>query len=244
MRAWLWRDAPAAGILRRGTPVRSLQAACLAPDSPPAPHEGAGVRGSPHLPRAPALTLISDMPGPALIVIDVQRGFRDPSWGVRNNPACEDNIAALLAHWRSQAWPVVYVRHDSELPGSPLAPGQPGNELEPILSAAPDVLVTKHVNSAFYGEPDLRGWLDARAITAVTVCGITTNHCCETTARMAGNLGYETTFVIDATYTFARRDLAGGELSADELMRVTAANLHGEFATVVRTAALLAVASG
>ena len=38
----------------------------------------------------------------------------------------------------------------------------------------------------------------------MTVCGITTNHYCETTARMAGNLGYDPAFVLDATRTFDR----------------------------------------
>ena len=56
----------------------------------------------------------------ALIVIDVQRGFADPYWGLRSNPAFEDNLAALLAHHDG---PVVLVRHDSREPGSPLAPG-------------------------------------------------------------------------------------------------------------------------
>ena len=64
--------------------------------------------------------------------------------------------------------------------------------------------------------------------------GITTNHCCETTARMGGNLGYDVRFVIDATHTFDR-----GELTADELAKATATNLHGEFATVTRTEELL-----
>lgn len=33
----------------------------------------------------------------ALIVVDGQQGFDSPVWGPRNNPVCEDNIAALLA---------------------------------------------------------------------------------------------------------------------------------------------------
>ncbi len=181
---------------------------------------------------------------PALVAIDVQHGFRDPSWGTRNNPECEANIARLVAYWTSRGWPLVYVRHDSAEAGSPLAPGQPGNELEPFLEAEPDLLVVKHVNSAFYGEPDLHGWLSARGIGAVVICGITTNHCCETTARMAGNLGYDTTFVLDATYTFARRGPDGVELAADDLARATAASLHGEFATVCGTEGLLETLGG
>ena len=68
----------------------------------------------------------ADMPC-ALIVVDVQQGFDEPEWGQRNNPGCEANIGSLLDRWRAKRWPIVYVRHDSLLSGSPLAPGQPGN---------------------------------------------------------------------------------------------------------------------
>jgi nicotinamidase-related amidase len=175
----------------------------------------------------------------ALLVIDVQAGFADPVWGQRNNPDCERNIARLLGAWRTADRPIVFVRHDSVLPDSPLRPGQPGNALQPILTGDPDLLVTKHVNSAFYGEPDLHGWLQERSITSVAIVGIQTNYCAETTARMAGNLGYETFFVLDATHTFDVVAQDGGVISADELTRVTAANLHDEFAQVVATEDLL-----
>jgi nicotinamidase-related amidase len=173
--------------------------------------------------------------GPALIVVDVQQAFEDPCWGERNNPACEANIAALIAHWRAEGRPVVFVRHDSDEPGSPLAPEHPGNVFKDLITGEPDLLVVKSVNSSFHGEPDLQAWLDAHGIGTIYVCGITTNHCCETTARVGGNLGYDVRFVLDATHTFDRPDPYGGTVGADELARVTATNLHGEFATVIDT---------
>lgn len=180
----------------------------------------------------------------ALIVVDVQQGFEHPSWGQGNNPSCVANIERLLEAWRRHGQPVVLVRHDSQSPTSPLRPGQPGNDLSPAVQGPHDLLVTKTVNSAFYGTPSLDDWLRASGVTQVTVCGITTNHCCETTARMAGNLGYETTFVLDATRTFDRVGPDGAAVSADELARVTGANLHGEFATVVSTDAAVDQLSG
>ena len=179
---------------------------------------------------------------PALIVVDVQRGFADPAWGRRDNPACERNIAALVSGWRERGWPVVFVRHDSVEPGSPLAPGTPGNALrDDVLGGEPDLLVTKSVNSSFHGSPSLQDWLDGRGIGTIYVCGITTNHCCETTARVGGNLGYDVRFVVDATHTFDRLHPAGDVIPAEQMARVTAANLHGEFATVIETATALAV---
>lgn len=169
----------------------------------------------------------------ALIVIDVQQGFNEEFWGTSNNPECEVNILALLEKWRSNDWPVVLVRHDSISLHSPLRPGQPGNDFMPGIAGKHDLLITKTVNSAFYGTPNLADWLKKEAINSVVICGITTNHCCETTARMAGNLGYEVTFVIDATRTFDFKDMKGQVIKADEMARVTGANLQGEFAQVV-----------
>lgn len=174
-----------------------------------------------------------------LIVIDMQNGFNDPAMPPSNNPNCDDNVRALLNKWRSEAWPIVLVRHDSKGATSVLRPGQLGNELMPGIDGERDLLVTKSVNSAFYGEPDLHAWLQNAGFQDLVICGIQTNYCCETTARMAGNLGYSVEFVLDATRTFDLTDLAGNRVTADELARITATNLHGEFATVVSTASLL-----
>lgn len=171
----------------------------------------------------------------ALIVIDVQKGFSE--WdikGERNNPNCEENVARLIVAWRNAKQPIVFVRHDSVMENSVLRPGQPGNDFKDVVSGEPDLLVTKSVNSAFYGTPDLYRWLQANEIAAVAICGIQTNMCCETTARMAGNLGLDTWFVLDATHTFAK-SFAGEKISAEDLAKTTAVNLAGEFADVIST---------
>jgi len=184
--------------------------------------------------------------GWVLVVVDAQRGFDDPGWGARNNPACDDNIAALVDDWSSHGRPLVYVRHDSAeaeagLPSAVLIPGNPGNELRDYLGKAePDLLVSKHVNSAFHGSPDLHAWLLGQQAAGIVVCGITTDHCCETTVRVGANLGHDVLFPIDATFTFDRRHPDGTMLSADEITRATAASLHDEFANVTSTAEILA----
>jgi nicotinamidase-related amidase len=175
----------------------------------------------------------------ALIVVDVQTGFADPSWGPRDNPACEENVAALIAAYRRRGEPVVFVRHDSEEPDSTLRPDRPGNAFQEVVHGEPDLLVAKQVNSAFLGDPPLEPWLRERGVEGIAVCGITTNHCCETTARMGANLGFAVRFVLDATHTFDRVGPDGAVFPAELLARVTAANLHGEFAAVVRTAELV-----
>ncbi|MEU2184408.1 cysteine hydrolase family protein [Streptomyces thermolilacinus] len=182
----------------------------------------------------------------ALIVVDVQKGFAEPPWGRRNNPGAEGNIAALIDAWQASGRPVVFVRHDSVSPRSPLRPGQPGNGFQDLVEerrgkgAGPELLVTKSVNSAFYGEPDLDAWLRGAGVRQLVVVGVQTNMCAETTARMGGNLGYDVLFPLDATHTFDATGPFGWTLTADELARATAVSLHADrFARVVRTADVL-----
>lgn len=177
----------------------------------------------------------------ALIVIDMQRGFDDPYWGRRNNPGCEANVAALLAAWANRGEPIVLVRHDEPTPGHPLATGSPGNRFKPELDGvAADLVFGKRVHSAFHGEVDLRAWLTGRGIRDLVICGIQTEKCVETTSRVGGNLGFRVRVPIDATTTFDKPALDGGTITADELARVTSANLHRQFATVTTTGDVLA----
>ncbi|CAN5507074.1 cysteine hydrolase family protein [soil metagenome] len=183
----------------------------------------------------------------ALIVIDMQQGFNDATfWGKSSNPDCEENVELLMAAWKAHDLPIVVVRHDSRSPKSPLRSEQAGNNLMPFVSAVTaDLLVTKQVNSAFYGDPGLHEWLQEQGVNRLVICGIQTNMCVETTARMAGNLGYEVTVPLDATRTFDLSTTVPGlgemTLTADELMTATAVNLQaGGFARMVTTAEVTA----
>ena len=176
----------------------------------------------------------------ALIVIDVQKGFDDAAfWGHRNNPDCEANIARLIDVWRARRWPVVFVKHNSQNPASPLATSAEGNSLKPIITGQPDFLVEKSVHSAFYGEPDLKEWLDRYGIRRVAITGIQTNMCCETTARMASDLGYELLFVEDATHTFDVTNNNGEVFAADDIATYTALTIAADFGRVIGTSDLV-----
>jgi nicotinamidase-related amidase len=187
----------------------------------------------------------------ALVVVDVQKGFDELEfWGRRNNPEADENIASLIDAWQATGRPIVFVRHDSSKPESPLRQGQEGNDFKEYVEqrrgkgAGAELFVTKTVNSAFYGTPDLNAWFKAEGISQFVVAGIQTNMCAETTARMGGNLGYEVLFALDATYTFDLEGPFGWRRSADELAQTSAVSLHGGgFAAVVTTKELVAAAA-
>ncbi len=112
----------------------------------------------------------------ALVVVDVQKGFEDPFWGRRNNPDAERNITVLIDAWQESGRPVVFVRHDSpEQSRSPLRVGYEGNDFKDVVEerrgkgSGPELLVRKSVNSAFYGEPDLDGWLKGAGVRQIVI---------------------------------------------------------------------------
>jgi len=174
-----------------------------------------------------------------LLIIDVQKGFDDPRWGQRNNPQAEHSIAGLLAAWRASRRPVFHVQHLSILPDSPLRPENPGcafkDEVKPL---AGEPVFQKHVNSAFIGT-DLERVLHERNLDTLVIVGLTTPHCVSTSARMAGNLGFQVYVVSDATAAFALTGPDGRVYSAEEIHAVSLATIHNEFAQVLDCATVL-----
>lgn len=180
----------------------------------------------------------------ALLVIDVQQGFEDPAWGDRNNLEAEANIANLLDHWRTSGRPVIHVHHHSAHADGRFHPDKPGVRVKPEAAPLPgETVIVKRVNSGFIGT-NLEELLRARGIATLILVGLTTDHCVSTTARMAGNLGFTTYVVADATATFERRDHQGRSYSASQLHETALASLHGEFATIISCDAVRQASGG
>lgn len=178
---------------------------------------------------------------PALILIDIQKGFENIAYwgGHRNNPDAEVNAAELLKFWRQNKLPIFFIKHCSTNPKSPLAEGNPGNEIHDIVKPFPaETVIKKKVNSAFIGT-DLKELLDTASIRSLVIAGLTTDHCVSTTVRMAGNYGYETFLVADAVATFDKTGPDGQKYSAELIHETALASLHNEFATVLNMNELL-----
>jgi nicotinamidase-related amidase len=175
----------------------------------------------------------------ALIVIDLQKAIDHPSWGESNNPGAEENVAALLRAWRATGRPVYHIRHDSSEPDSHYRPGQSGHDFKPETQpVSGEAVIAKKTNSAFIGT-DLEARLRAAGQSVLVVAGAITNNSVEATVRMAGNLGFDTYLVEDATFTFGRRDWRGTWRTADEVHAMSLANLDGEYCAVAGTREIL-----
>jgi len=178
---------------------------------------------------------------PLLLLVDIQKGLDDTAYwgGHRNNPSAEQNMARLLTYWRDHDLPLIHVKHNSTTSVSPLRPGQVGNEFkEETQPRDGEQIIEKEVNSAFIGT-DLQRQLDEAGVKKIVVVGLTTDHCISTTTRMAGNLGYDTVVVSDATATFDKVGYDGQRYTAEVIHDTTLASLHEEFAEVLATEDLL-----
>lgn len=178
----------------------------------------------------------------ALIVVDVQRAFDE--WEAagkrRNNPDAVAKIADLLDAFRRQRAPIFHIRHEGTRPNSSFRPDGTGFPVkDEARERDGEPVIVKRVNSAFIGT-DLESRLRADGIKSVVICGATTNHCVETTTRMAGNLGFDTRLVRDATWTFDRVGPDGDAHSAEAIHTMTLSNLNGEFARIVTAAEAVA----
>ena len=179
-----------------------------------------------------------DLDRAVLLAVDMQQAFDAPPWPRRWNDAVDANGLALLDAWRVARRPISHVRHDSVQPGSPLAPGMPGNAFRPgFAPLAGEPLVTKSVNSAFIGtDLDLRlKRLDAKH---VIVFGISTDMCVSTTVRTGANMGWDMILVPDACDCFDLPDGLGGTIAAEDVQRAHVATLWFEFARLMSTAEL------
>ena len=183
---------------------------------------------------------ISKSDRPALILIDIQKGFDDVEYwgGERNNPDAEKNARILLDIWRDNQLPIFHIQHCSSNPNSLLNELKEGNKFKEIVKPINgEPVIKKNVNSAFIGT-NLETQLKENNIHTVVIVGLTTDHCVSTTTRMAGNFGFETFVVSDATATFNKKGIDGQHYSASLIHETALASLNGEFATVTTTAFL------
>jgi len=175
----------------------------------------------------------------ALVLIDIQIGidaYPDDAYdGPRNNPDAEQNMLKLLKAWRETGRPVYFIKHNSTDPNSLLRPELPTNALKDGFEPMGDeALIEKKVHSAFIGT-DLAERLSEAKTEYLVIVGLESNHCVETTTRMAGNLGFHTYVAHDAAATYPKVGFFGESYTAEQAHNMAMANLHGEFATVLAT---------
>jgi nicotinamidase-related amidase len=138
----------------------------------------------------------------ALIVIDVQESFLQlPLWAASSSPGIVTPVSRLVSAARDAGDLVIWVLHADPGSGGPFDPDRGGVRLMDGLEAGPgEPVLTKTAHNAFT-TTGLQQLLTSRGIRELVICGIRTEQCCETTARLASDLGFDVTFVTEATAT-------------------------------------------
>ncbi|MFD0489975.1 nicotinamidase-related amidase [Saccharopolyspora erythraea NRRL 2338] len=182
----------------------------------------------------------------ALLVIDVQESFRQrPNWAAISEPRIAEQVDRLVRMARDAGDLVVWVLHTEPGTGNVFDPESGFVRLLDDLRPQPgEPVLTKTSHNAFT-TTNLQQTLTAHGIRELVVCGIRTEQCCETTARVASDYGYAITFAVDATATQpiphwdapADRPLAEvladpRTLGTDEIIARTRYALAGRFATI------------
>lgn len=175
----------------------------------------------------------------ALLIIDVQKAIDHPSWGRRNNVDAEKNIQRLLEHWRKHKREVIHIQHLSSEAESSYRPNQEGCDFkEEVHPLEGEKVIQKRVQNAFINT-DLEAYLRAKGLNELLITGVITNNSVEASARMAGNLGFKTTVIEDATASFDKQDLKGHWHTAETVHALSLANLKDEYADIKSTQAIL-----
>lgn len=176
----------------------------------------------------------------ALVVIDIQNDyFPGGSMELVGADAAARVAAGLLGRFRQAGLPVVHVRHESTRPGSTFfLPGTPGAEIHPLLAPLPgESVVTKHFPSSFR-DTSLLEILREFSATRLTICGMMTHMCVDTSVRAAFDLGFACRLASDACAT---RDLsfAGRTVAAADVQTAYLAALGAVFAQVAPASELV-----
>jgi nicotinamidase-related amidase len=176
----------------------------------------------------------------ALLVIDIQESFRQrENWARVSTPDIAARGAELVDIARRAGDLVVWVLHSEPGTGNPFDPATGHVRLlDGLAPAAGEPVLTKTSRNAFT-TTNLQQILTEQGIRELVICGIQTEQCCETTARVGADLGFDVTYVTEATATFPIPHRSGvGELGVENIIERTEYALSGRFATISTIAEL------
>jgi nicotinamidase-related amidase len=178
----------------------------------------------------------------ALLVIDVQDSFKAlQRWERRNNPAFETHVDQLVKAYRGAGLPVFFVLHSDQ--DEVFRTTSPHYKLMDFLKPLPSEPILHKITRNCFTSTNLQRMLTQLGVRRLAVTGIQMEQCCETTTRLAADLGYDVDFVADATLTFPIAHVVDGkvvgELGVAEIAERTCYALRDRFARIADTRGLV-----
>ena len=177
----------------------------------------------------------------ALLIIDIQNDyFPGGAMELVGSVAAGEKAGRLLAGYRAAHIPVIHIQHlSSRAEATFFLPGTVGAEIHHCVAPAEgEPVFHKHYPNGFR-ETGLLSFLREQGITDLTVAGMMTHMCVDTTVRAGFDLGFSCTLAHDACAT---RDLAfgGRNVPAPEVQTAYIAALGAVFARPLATEEIMA----
>ncbi len=165
-----------------------------------------------------------DMSKEALLLIDIQNIYFTPGPMLLHKPKeAARKAAQLLEKFRSEGKTVIHVQHNFKMLSGIHSLVKPMNN---------EKIVHKDYPNSFL-KTDLRGYLEEQGITKLTVAGMMSHMCVDTTVRACQDYGYEVTVIDDACTTMPLKH-GDRKIDAETVHAVYMAALADGFAEVVR----------
>ena len=167
----------------------------------------------------------------ALILIDIQNMyFTEGTYKLHKPEEAAEKAAKILEKFRKEGKPVIHVRHMFKVDGL-----ENGGYLlefnEAVKPKENEIIVSKNYPSSFL-KTNLKEVLDKLEIGKLTIVGMMTHMCIDTTVRAAQDYAYDVTVVHDACTT---KDLMFNDkkIDAETVHKSIMASINGMFAKVV-----------
>ncbi|WP_445620377.1 isochorismatase family protein [Kushneria sp. Sum13] len=179
------------------------------------------------------------MSATALLLIDVQASFPAKDyWDDTLAEAWRPYQHRLLDLACITGTPIIRIFHETPASGGAFDPSK--GLIHPLEGFEDKAAVTFHktAHNAF-SDTGLERWLRRHHIDRLAISGIRTEQCCETTARVGSDLGFDIDFVSEATLTFPMQR-GGRTWPAEEIRARTELVLEDRFARIVTVDTLTA----
>lgn len=170
----------------------------------------------------------------ALVMIDLQNDyFPGGAMELVGSDTAARRAKELLTAFRKRGLLVIHIQHISLKPGATFfIPGSPGTDIHPLVLPEKGELVFQKSLPNSFRDTSLLYHLDKEDITHLTIAGMMTHMCIDTTVRAAFDRGFSCTVAHDACATL---DLSfnGETVPAAQVQTSFLAALNGLFAQVV-----------
>lgn len=169
----------------------------------------------------------------ALIIIDVQNDYFDggamPLVGAYK---ASENARLVLERFRTEAKPIIHVRHIAENPGATFfVPDTDGSKIhDNVKPRTNEKTIIKHYPNSFR-DTELFDYLKNKNIENLVICGMQTHMCIDATVRAAKDFGFTIILIGDACAT-KDMEINGQHVKASDVQNSFLAALNRIYASV------------